>query len=77
MQLRFFSQFSIYFHVKHFIIIIYLFKGLWNSPKGGPPPAAVLEILTIVTAKLEYRAMRNGLCTLHYLTTQNEQVVAN
>ena len=33
----------------------YLFKGLWDSPKGGPPPAA-RETVHIVATKLESTA---------------------
>ena len=40
-------------------------------------PAAARETLPIVAAKPEFRAMRNGPCTHHYRTAQNEKVVAN
>ena len=55
----------------------YLFKGLWDRPKGGPSSCSAGNLAHCCHETGEYRLMRNGSCTPHYRTAQTEQVVAN
>ena len=50
----------------------YLFEELWTVSN-----CSTGNLAHCCRENGEYRAMQNGLCTAHYQTAQNEQVVAN
>ena len=57
--------------------LLKLLKKLWDRPKGSPSSRSTGNLSHCCHETREYRAMRNGLCTPHCRTAQNEQVVAN
>ena len=63
--------------IKNKSVYIYLFKGLWDRPKGGPSSRTTRNFSHCCHETGEYRAMRNGPCNPYYRTARNELVVAN
>ena len=57
------------------MVVIYLFKELWDRPKGASRSTSNLAHCCHETG--EYRAMRSGPCAPHYRTAQNEKVSTN
>ena len=56
--------------VEYFAVfmIVYLFKKLWDRPKGGPSSRSTGNIVHCCHETGEYRTMRNVPSTPHYRT---------